>query len=345
MGLLEKDINYFGLDIGSTALRLVQLKKTADNPALVTYGSVVLPPDLVNSDSNINQDTLAAAIKKLVKDLGVSTNNVVVGLPAASLFSSVITTPKLVGAELAKGIRLQADQYIPMSLDQAKLDWAVVGAGKTDTEQEVLLVAASNVVAEKYSSIIEKAGLELVVLEANATAETRSLVRENNLAVMVLDMGDLSSDLVIVKNGNPFLIRSIAVGGRTLIKAVAQNLNLDETQAQQFTYRFGLTSTKLEGEVLKALKPSMDNLVAEVDKSRKFFLSRYPDVKLEKVVITGGTTQLPELPTYLANATGLPVELGNAWVGVSYPATLQDKLLGVSNQYAVATGLARRLMG
>lgn len=344
MALLTPDVNYFGLDIGSTALRLVQLKKTGANPALVTYGSAQLPAGMAVSDSHSNQESLASSIKQLIKDTGVSTNHVVVGLSASNLFASVITTPKLTGAELDKGIKFQADQYIPMSLDQVKLDWAVVGPGKNENEQEVLLVAAPNTVAEKYAAIMELAGLEIVALEANATALIRSLVRDKSKAVFVLDIGHLSSEMAISYNGNPYLVRSINIGGGTFVKAVAQNLKLDDTQAEQFTYRFGLTSAKLEGEVLKSLKPSVDSLVAEVDKSSKYFLGRYPGVKLEKIIITGATTKLPELPKYLANATGLPVELGNAWGGVSYPSGQQDNLMAVSDQYSVAVGLAQRTM-
>ncbi len=344
MGLLAQEVNYFGLDIGSTQLRLVQLKKTAGNPALVTYGSVDLPSGMAASDSQTHLETLSRLINQLVRDTRANTNNVVVGLPASSLFTSIITTPKLTGAELEKGIRFQADQYIPMAIDQVKLDWSVVGPGKSDKEQEVLLVAASNLATEKYSTLLEKAGLEIVALEANATAAMRSLVRDGQEAVVILDIGDLASDLTIVYNQNPYLVRSIAVGGGTLVKAVAQSLKLDQAQAQQFAYRFGLTTAKLEGEVLKAIKPSVDSLVSEVDKSRKFFLGRYPGVKLDKVIITGGTTKLPELPTYLANALGLPVELGNAWVGVSYPSNQEDALMEVSDQYAVAVGLAQRML-
>jgi type IV pilus assembly protein PilM len=344
MALLSPDTNYFGLDIGSTALKLVQLKKTGSNPALVTYGSVEMPPGMAMSDAHSNQESLASLIRQLVKDTGVSTNHVVVGLSASNLFASVITTPKLSGAELSKGIKYQADQYIPMSLDQVKLDWAVVGPGKSENEQEVLLVAAPNTAAEKYASIMELAGLEIVALEANATALIRSLVRDKSKAVFVLDIGQYSSELAISYNGNPYLIRSVNIGGGTFIKAVAQNLKLDDTQAQQFTYRFGLTSAKLEGEVLKSLKPSVDSLISEVDKSSKYFLGRYPGVKLEKIIITGSTTKLPELPKYLANATGLPVELGNAWGQVSYPSGQQDTLMSVADQYAVAVGLAQRSM-
>jgi type IV pilus assembly protein PilM len=343
MSLLKQETNYFGLDIGATAIRLVQLKGSGGRPVLVTYGEVTVPVGLTASDSSLDRNKIAEHIRELVRETRVSTNHVVVGLPSASVFASVITTPKLTPTELSKAIKYQADQYVPMSLDEVKLDWAILGQGKTEDEMEVLLVAAPNSAANKCLDIMEKAGLEIVALEANALAVCRALLPPTEAAAVILDMSTFSSDLTVVYRNSPRLVRSVSIGVQTLVKAVAQNLGLDDAQAEQFTYRFGLTSTKLEGQVLKAVKPSLDGLVTEIEKSVKFFTGKYAEVKPEKLIVTGLGVAMPELVTYLANSTGLPVEVGNAWVNVSYPASQQEKLLSVSSQYAAASGLAQRM--
>jgi type IV pilus assembly protein PilM len=342
MGLFVKDTEFFGLDIGSTALRLVQLRRGSVHPALVAYGALPVPPNLTSSDSKMDQDKITELIKQLVRENRIGLKNVVVGLPSNKVFATVITTPRLDNSQLAKAIRYQAEQYIPMALDQVKLDWAVIDQSKDGKQLEVLLVAAPNSVIDKYISILEKAGLEPLALEANATAVARALVPTNNLAVVLVDFGSLDSDISIVWNNAPRLIRSVSVGGLTLVRAVAQNLGLDEVQATQFTYKFGLTQSKLEGQVFKSIKPTLDNLVSEVEKSVKYFVGRYPEVKLEKLVITGGAASLPELGPFLANSTGMPVEFGNAWINVSYPSGLQDKLMSLSSEYGAAVGLAAR---
>jgi type IV pilus assembly protein PilM len=342
MGMFVKDTEFFGLDIGSTAIRLVQLRRGGAHPALVAYGAVPVPTNLTSSDSKLDQDKISDMIKQLVRENRVSLKNVVVGLPAGKVFATVITTPKIDSSQLAKAIRYQAEQYIPMALDQVKLDWAVVDQSKDGKSLEVLLLASQVSVVDKYMQILENAGLEPLALEANATAVARSLVPPSNLAVVIVDFGALESDISIVWNNSPRLIRSVSVGGLTFVRSVAQNLGLDEVQATQFTYKFGLTQSKLEGQVFKAIKPTLENLVSEVDKSAKFFTGRYPDVKLEKLVVTGSTSSLPELGPFLANSTGLPVEFGNAWVNVSYPSGLQEKLMSLSSEYAAAVGLAGR---
>jgi type IV pilus assembly protein PilM len=280
----------------------------------------------------------------LVKDAKVTTKYAVAGVPSSKVFASIITTPKLGQQELGKAIALQADQYIPMDTREVKLDWVVIGPGKTEREQEVLLIAAPNTIANKYLSIFEQAGLELLALEPNAVALARAVVPPSDLAVMTLDIGSITTDITIVHSNLPKLLRSADIGGITFMKAVAQNLGLDEAQAAQFTQKFGLTQTKLEGQVYKAIKPSLDLLVGEINKSLQFFSGQYPQVKLEKIVLTGGTTNLPELPTYLSSAVGLPLEIANAWTRMSYPAQLQDTLMQISSAYGVAAGLAERDM-
>jgi type IV pilus assembly protein PilM len=308
----------------------------------VAYGAVPVPENLTSSDSKMDQDKITELIKQLVRENRVSLKHAVVGLPANKVFATVITTPRLDNAQLAKAIKYQAEQYIPMALDQVKLDWAVIDQSKDGKQLEVLLVAAPVSAVDKYMQILEKAGIEPLALEANATAVARALVPTNTLAVAIVDFGALESDISIVWNNAPRLVRSVAVGGLTFVRSVAQNLGLDEVQATQFTYKFGLTQSKLEGQVFKAIKPPLENLVSEVEKSAKYFTGRYPEVKIEKLVVTGSASALPELGPFLANSTGLPVEFGNAWVNVSYPSGLQEKLMSLSSEYAAAVGLAGR---
>lgn len=342
MGVIKNNSNFISIDIGTTGVRLVQLRHSSGgNPVLVTYGDAPLPEGIALSDSPIDRDKISAVIKQLVADTKASTTDVVAGIQSNKAYATVVKTPKLNEGELAKAMKLQADQYIPMAIDQVKMDWQIIGPGATDQEMEVLLVAAPNTVAEKYLTIIENAGLNLVALDINAIALARSLATDD-LAVVILDVSSISSDIAIVHNRVPKLIRSVEVGSAVFRRAVGENLGLDEAQADQFMRRFGLVQTKLEGQVFKAIKPSLDLLTDEISKSIQFFNKQNEGVKLEKLILTGGTAALPEFPTHLANTLGIPVEIGNPWGGVSYPADQQEKLFSLSTEYAVAIGLAER---
>jgi type IV pilus assembly protein PilM len=345
MSLFTEEENFFGLDLGASSIKLAQLKQMHGKPSLLTYGDMELPPNLLASDSPVDQDKLAQMIGQLVEDARVSTKNVVAALPSNFSYAAVITMPKLSHEELVNAVRFQADKYIPMAIDQVKLDWVVIGpkAGSED-EIEVLLVAAPISLANKYLNIMQKAGLELIALEINPIAQTRSLLTPGHEPLMVIDFGSVATDMAIVTSQAPRLIRSANAGSRTMVRVLAQNLGLDEPQAQQFMHKFGLIQTNLEGQVYAALKPAIDTVVEEITKSITYFHESNPDLKVGKIVITGGTAALPGLPAYLANATGIMVEIGNPWNNISYPSSLEDKLTPLSLSYSSALGLAMRGM-
>ncbi|MDX1766037.1 MAG: pilus assembly protein PilM, partial [Candidatus Saccharimonadales bacterium] len=281
--------DFFGLDIGTTAVRAVQLRGGASK-SLVRYGSIPVDAKVSQSDSAQDRKVLSSAVASLVKQAGLSVNNVVVGVPSNKMFATVVDFPKMSKADLEKTILYQAEAHIPMSLAEAKLDWAVLGDSPVDPKKnEVLLASVPNTYAESRLDMLESIGLNVVALEPDAIALSRSLLpRGSQGAHMVLDIGNTATDLVVTLNDSPRLIRSIPTGGSTFIKAAIQNLSVDEKQAQQFVFKFGLNQDKLEGQVYKALESTVDTLVAEIQKSVKFFTTRYKGVGFEKIVMSGG---------------------------------------------------------
>lgn len=343
METFDQERNYFGLDLGNSSIKVAQLRELHGRPTLVTYGDMDIPENLLASDSEVDQDKVAEMVKQLANDAGVSSKNAIAALPSSSSYTAIINTPKLAEKELEESISYQADKYIPIPADQAKIDWAVIGEN-TDTEElSVLIVAAPNNIATKYLNIVQKAGFELLALEINALALARSLtVPDTTGAVVVIDIGTLGTDIVLLKGQVPQLVRTVSVGSKSLRRVISQNLGLDETQSDQFMKKFGLQQDKLEGQVFKTLKPVMDHVVEEIVKSMKYFQEKNPDVKIEKLVMTGGTSALPGLPLYMANSTQLTVEIGNPWMNISYPTDIQQNLAGLSLSYSTVLGLALR---
>src|SRR5690606_18137307 len=111
---------------------------------------------------------------------------------------------------------------------------------------------------------------------------------------------------------------------------------------EQFIFKFGLSKDKLEGQIYQAIVGTVDIIVGEIEKSIKFFQTRYSQTKIDRIIVTGGASTLPELPLHLANKFGLNVEIGNSWRNVTYGQERQNELLGVSNSFGVAAGLAER---
>lgn len=336
--------DFFGLDIGTTAIRLVQLRGGGAGKMLVRYAYVPVEKKITLSDSRADHQKVAQIIKNLVEKAGISTRNVAVNLPSQRVFTTVVDIEKLSNDELNKSIRYQADSLIPTPLAESKIDWKVIGDSPANTTKvEVLLSSVTNAYVEQRLDMLESIGLNAIAFEPDSLALARALVPNDTIMPqLLLDIGNNATDLVIVMNGAPRLIRGIPTGMEAIIRSAAQNLNIDEDQAQQFVSKFGLSQDKLEGQIHHSIIGTVDLLMTEIEKSIKFFSTRYPDRKLERVVVTGGASVLPEFPLYVANRFGVNVEIGNAWRNVSFPPEKQNELLAISNQFGTAVGLAER---
>jgi type IV pilus assembly protein PilM len=335
--------DFFGLDIGTTAIRLVELHGAGGAKTLVKYAYVPLEGNIALSESKADQQKVAQTVAQLVKQSRTSTRNVAVGIPSSRVFTTAADVDRLPSSELAQAIKYQADSLIPTPLAESKIDWALIGDSPADkTKQEILLSSVPNKFVEERLDLLESIGLNVIAFEPDNLAMARALAASDATAQLLLDVGRQSTDLVILQNSVPRLTRNIPTGVEALVRAATQNLNIDEKQAEQFVFKFGLSKDKLEGQVYQAISSTVDLLTAEIEKSIKFFQTRYTGSKLERVIVTGGASVVPEFPLYVANKFGINVEIGNAWRNVSYSQDRQNELSAISNQFGVAAGLAER---
>jgi type IV pilus assembly protein PilM len=344
MSLLSGVSEFFGLDIGTTAIRVVELRGSGAARTLVRYAYVPIDARIVMSDSKTDQQKVIQAVSDLLTQARMTTKNVAVGVPSQRVFTTLADFDRLPAGELAQAIRYQADSLIPTPLTESKLDWAMIGDSPKDkTKVEVLLSSVPNAFIEQRLDALESIGLNVIAFEPDNLAMTRSLLPADvTTPQLVLDIGQKSTDLVIAMNGAPRLTRAIPTGVETIIRGAAQNLNIDDKQAEQFVFKFGLSKDKLEGQIYQAIIGTVDVLTSEIEKSIKFFQARYTDTKVDRMVVTGGASVLPEFPLYLANKFSVNVEIGNAWRNVAFAPERQNELLAISNQFGVAVGLAER---
>lgn len=337
--------NFVAIDIGTTAIRAIEMKGTSIPKSLVRYASMPIDMKVAQSDAKNNTQKLGQYVKSLLEKGKFSEKNIVLGVPSGKVFATVVDFPKLSKGELEKTIQYQLDNYIPNSVDESKVDWAVIGDSPVDQNQvEVLIASVNNSFAESRLDMLESLGLNVIALEPDAMALGRALVPlDHDKPVLILDIGDQATDLVVSYNHAPRLIRSIPVGGSAFVKAAMQNLNVDEERAKEFVYKFGMNTEKLEGQVAKALQSTADNLVTDIQKSIKFFTNRYKDQQIERIIVSGRASRVPNFALYLANSTNIQVEIGNSWQNVNYPMNQHDQLTSVANHFTVAIGLGLRV--
>lgn len=346
MSILSGVSDFFGLDIGTTAIRVVQLQGVGPAKTLSRYGYIPVTVKSTQSNSSADQQKLKEALIDLLSQVKINTKNVVVGLPTNKVFTTIADFERIAPSELAKSITYQAESLIPTPIADSTLDWAIVGDSPVDANKiELLLSSVANDYVESRLDMLESIGLNVIAFEPDSMAMSRALLDPNATSPqMILKIGNLSTDLVICIAGVPRLIRSIPTGLDAFIKAATQNLNVDVEQATQFINKFGLSKDKLEGQVYQAIIGVVDVLVGEVEKSVSFFLKRYGEnANLERVVVTGAASTLPELPLYLANRLAISVEIGNPWRNITFEPGRQNELLALSNHFSVAAGLAERV--
>lgn len=336
--------DFFSLDIGSGAVRAVQLSKTGDGSwNLVGLGYAAVDPQLVLSESEESRKKLGQVISTMVGQSGVKTKNVAIGLSSQKTFTTIVDMPNMDKKELGRTVKYQIDQFIPMAVDDAKFDWAPLGVSPNDeTMQEVLIASTSKAYSEERLEFIEGLGYNVVAAEPDTISMSRALVAKDPVPQLLVDFGKTSTDISIVAGGNPRLVRSVPTGLNSLIKAAVQNLNIKEDQAEQFILKFGLAQDKLEGQVYRAVENTLDSFTQEINKSIKFFSNKYPSSQIAAITLSGFAGAIPQFGEFVSQKTGVQVLHGDPFNGVKIPAKFKQVIQDHGNEFAVALGLAKR---
>lgn len=347
MRLLKGVGEFFGLDIGTSSVRVVQLGQRGDGGfVLRNFGYAPVDEQDVLSDSEASQNRLKVAITTAINQSGIKTKNVVVGVPSSKTFITVVDVAARSQLELDKIMQYQIDQFIPMSSEGAKVDWALLGPSLNDTsKQEVILASIDMSYSEKRLDFIESLGLNVIALEPDPLAMSRSLNVDNGSgggANLILNMGNRHTDVAVILGGTPRLVRSLPIGLSTMINAINQNLNVKEDQARQFVMKFGLEPGKLDGKIVLALEGVLDNFTNELSKTIRFFQTKYANTQIAQIIVSGYASTIPAMSQHIANKTSMATVIGNPWINVAYDNGYQQAIEPIASEFAVAIGLAQR---
>lgn len=333
-----------GIDIGSHTIKIIELGKDDKNIQLLSAGSTATPPKALTSNLPSDLKAVSEAIKKLVREINVHTKDAHIALPESQVFTRVIEVPQLTDRELSSAIKWEAEQYVPLPLDQVNMDYSVLRFNNDSAKKnmEVLLVASPKTLVEKYVSILEEAELNPVGAETEIIAASRALVRTAQAVktTMIVSLGAQTSDFAILRSGIIAFTRSISAGGEAISRALVQNLEFSNLQAEEFKRTYGVEQNKLEGKIFLAVKPIVDTIIGEIKRAINYYTDKYKE-KVDVILLNGGTAKLPGIVMHIAEETGIEVQLGNPWLGIN-----KDKKFDVLNNegptFCVAVGLSLR---
>ncbi|OGV91704.1 hypothetical protein A3A66_02200 [Microgenomates group bacterium RIFCSPLOWO2_01_FULL_46_13] len=334
-----------GLDIGSYAIKLVGLDHQGGKFVVRSLGSAYNPVGQVLPKEEAGTVQLAETIKKLLAEQKVLGQPVFLALPETEAFTSVVTMPILTDAELSSAIQWEAEQHIPVSLDEVNLEYTVLRRppkGSGEEKMTVLLAAASKSRVNQLVTLMERVGVEPAGLETSLIALSRVFSAKTNQsgATVITNISALSTDLVIIDDGFIVTTHSVPTGGLALTRAVEKSLGLDPSHAEEYKRSYGLMENQLEGKVRNSLLPVFNSLVGEVRKTIQYFRSERPETNLKSVIVTGGGAYLPGIVAFLANSLSVEVAIGNPFEAMevrSGSAFSQEVAT-----FAIATGLAMK---
>ena len=337
-----------GLDIGSRTIKLVELGKERNTISLVSVGTISTPPKALTSKIAADSEAVAVAIKQLLKDANARSRDVNLALPESQVFTRVIEMPQLSSRELTSALQWEAEQYIPLPLDQVNVDFSVLRDSKeTGTNKmDVLLVASPKTLLEKYVNYLDLAGLNPIGVETEIISVSRALASSVSTVrtALIVSLGAQTTDLAILRGNVLSFTRSISAGGDALSRALAQSLGLEAIQAEEFKKTYGLEPDKLEGKIVTAVKPIMDTIINEIKRAVAFYVEKYPNDRVEVILLSGGTARIPGMVVYIAENIGsdIEIQLANPWVGIQRDARLTQVTTDAAT-YCVAVGLALRV--
>ncbi|MEK7551585.1 MAG: type IV pilus assembly protein PilM [Patescibacteria group bacterium] len=336
----------FGLDIGATSLKLVWLDKQKSGFLLKSALISPIPSKGMLSESLLDEEEMAQALRKAADTANVNTKKVNIALPENQVYTKVLEMPILSDREIASAIYWEAEQYIPVPLTNIKLVWNVLKRPEKpgpEEKMQVLMVGAPSMLINKYQKIISMAGLEINSMETEILATLRSLVLDENFPTsLVVNIGAISTSFAIVRKGIMVFTYSMSVGGAAINRAIATDFSLSPQQAEEYKRVYGVSGKSLGGKIGKSTEPILNAILTEIKKSIAYYGQKYKDDNsIRQIILSGGTAKLPGIEIFFASNSGIETAIANPWKILS-SQQIPKEILQNSSDYPIAVGLAMR---
>ena len=343
-----------GLDIGTSGVRAAELTLGKGTATLERFGQVALPVGAVRDGEVADPDAVAAAIRQLWAQAKFSTRKVVVGVANQKVVVRQVDLPWMPDGELRKALAFQVQDYVPMPVDQAILDFHRLEEFTNDSGARmlrVLLVAAARDMVGSAIDAVTRAGLQPTMVDLTSFAVLRSLVSlehggfEPSGAEALVDVGAQVTNIVIHQGGVPRFVRILLMGGGDITDAVAERLGVPAEQAESIKQESGMASVPGGAESSpagRAIEGTANSFVEEVRGSLDYYMAQPGAARIDRVVLSGGGSRLTGLADRLATATRLPVQAARplSMLKLGKTGLTPDQLAYVEPMVAVPVGLA-----
>ena len=347
----KKEKSVLGVDIGSSSLKVVQLRKEGGQAVLETYGELALGPyggGEIGQATNLSAEQITETLKDLLREAKVTTKNCGVSIPFARSLLTLVTLPYRADSREQKTvIELEARKYIPVPMSEVQLDWFIVpkmgplqstgGEPSSDGNVEVLLVAVHNDELSLLQKVVADAELSASFYEIEIFSTIRAVVDEPVKPVMVLDVGAASTKMYVIERGIVALSHSISTGSQDITRAISISSNVPIAEAEQLKKKEGLGEDGVLGSpelVFSRIFSEVRRVLIQYETSHK--------KSITSIIFTGGGGVTKELGAYAKNTFSIDVRIADPFLKTEAPAFMRSVLEEIGPEFAVAVGLALR---
>ncbi|MBS2026770.1 MAG: type IV pilus assembly protein PilM [Deltaproteobacteria bacterium] len=346
-----------GLDIGSSSVKLVQLKEVkrrgVTSYQLAAFGKKDLPPEAIVDGQLMNSTAIVQAIQELVAEQKIRQKDVAIGVSGHSVIIKKISLPRMTEEELDESIQYEAEQYIPFDVKDVNISCEILNKADESAQMDVLLVAAKKDMINDYTTVIAEAGLNAVVVDVDAFAVQNMFEANYDVpkgeTVVLINAGASVVNINILADGITTFTRDVTIGGNQFTEEIQKQLNVsyEEAEALKVGGKHGDQDAVVPQEVERVIAGVAEQMAGEIQRSLDFYASTAADSHIAKVFLSGGTAKIPALFKTIESRVGVPVEIINPFKNVEIDNRKFDPalIMELAPQAAVAVGLGLRREG
>ena len=340
-----------GLDIGSSCVKAVQLRRKNAGWALHAFGMQPLVPQTIVDGTIMDQSAVSEAVRQLWSRLKLKQKEVAIAIAGHSVIIKKIAVPMMRPEELAANIRNEAEHHIPFGRDDVEIDYHVTNPATASGQTELLLVAAKKEVVADYIQVVKDAHLSPQVVDVAAFASQNGFEVNYTLdpreTIVLINIGAAISNINIVRSSVSLFTRDVTIGGNAFTEEIQKQMGIASDEAE--AYKVGGNQTEdgvVPQEVLRVMEGVAEVMAGEFQRSLDFFLATTAEANVTRIVLAGGTSKVTSLHRAIERRSRLPVEVADAWRRVEIDPSLDRTYLAAHAPEAlIGVGLAMRAQG
>jgi len=349
MFLFKKKKEVVGVDIGSSSVKVVQLKDNKGSFQLLNAGIYPLPPEAIVDNTLMDSSSISLVIKNIIASLGIKVKDVVCSISGNSVIIRKIVLPAMPQEELEDQISWEAEQYIPFDINDVNMDFQILSPDNNDpSKMNVLLVASKKDIINDYISVFSESGMQLSVVDVDAFAVQNAFEANYDYSsedvLALVNIGASVMNINVIKDGITLFTRDVQMGGNLYTEEIQKQIGLSSEGAETGK----LLANELANEPLRNVILKVNETIAqEIRRSLDFYNSTANDDRISGVYISGGCSKVYNLIDTITEKIGLPVEKLNPFAKLNYnekdfdPEYLEE----IAPFMAVPVGLAIRRVG